>query len=155
MQKLPSNSRAETKHLVVLALVLFCPVLVTDFMLSVGFVPISYVIFYSIIWFEPILIIYLTLCALYVVAFYGFAKMIHKHIPSSAKTVFTVFSVLALLLVAMSSRNIYVDIHSGSGERKNFYRLYNDQAKSWEDMQQNKKLMEYAKTRLKRFETSQ
>lgn len=154
MQKLHTNYRAESKYLIVLCLVIFCPVLVTDFSLSVGLVPISYVIFYSIIWFDPILIIYLILSALYILVFCGFAKIILEYLPNNPKMLFTVSALLCLLIITMSSRNIYIDINSDTDVRKNIYRLYIDQAKNWKNMQQNKKLMEMGKARLKRLENT-
>lgn len=155
MQKSRTNYRAQSKYLIVICLVIFCPVLVTDFSLSFGLVPISYVIFYSIIWFDPILIIYLILSALYVLVFLGFAKMILENLPNNPKMLFTVSALISLLIITISSRNIYIDINSDTDVRKNIYRLYIDQAKSWEDMQQNIKLRELGKKRLKRLQNNQ
>lgn len=144
--------RNSSKTFIVLCLILFCPVLVTDFMISAGFVPISYVIFYFIIWVEPVLLIHLLQCTLYIVLFYGFEKMIFSYLPEKPKLFFSVSILLFSLLILLSSRSVYVDIDQNSDDRKNIYTLYSDQIEFRKEMQMYEKQREVAEKRRKRLE---
>jgi len=114
---------------ITLCLIIFLPVFATDFVISGGFVPISYILFYSVIWPHPILCIYIIISAIYALFFYGSAKFI-CYLFSKKTALQPIVSIVILAsLIFLSSKSIYMDIGHNASHEKTLFSLYEHQFK--------------------------
>ena len=127
-KEVPQNKKQQliVKIIILLILVLLCPVLATDFLVSGGIIPISYIWFYSVIWFDPIMLIYLFLSLIYLTIFYFVARFVVKIFGnhSLALNIFTV--IISIFFIILSFQPVYTDMAHNPGEKKDMISLYSD-----------------------------
>ena len=134
MAKLKIDNDKKTKIIIrrvlLVILVIFCPVLTTDFMVAGGITPISYIVFYSVIWFHPLMLIYLFEAFIYLVIFNFFLRFLFKYL-NNRKSYFVTLYLIFLILIIISLFPTYIELAHNPGESKNIISLFSDEYNSW------------------------
>ena len=117
--------------MLLLTLVALCPVITTDFMVAGGIAPVSYVLFYSYLYFEPIMLIYVFEALIYIAIFYFFTHILCNVLTRNnlyfSAVMYIVAYVLSLtLLIPLSLSQTYTDIAHNPGAKKNIIELFGD-----------------------------
>lgn len=119
------------KYILLILLILFCPVFVTDFMVGAGFAPVSYILFYSILWFDPIMIIYVAECLMYVLLF---NKLLSLLLPANCTQirVYLITGVIASGMIVLSILPIHSRISHGDTHQYSLRKLFVHEHNNWQ-----------------------
>ena len=140
--------------LMLLTFILLVPIPATDLLLTAGFIPISYMAFYGIIWTSPIMLIYLAFGVFFCFIFYLLIKTLFSKAKSEKFVVIPITFLFILGLLLVSNQPIYHDFASDYPDRKNLTALFNDQVRAWTDYRQSQQLHEIGRARTEKMRKS-
>lgn len=114
-------------YFIIFSLILFLPVIITDFLVSGGFVPISYLIFSGMIFYP----FFIPLCIVYICIFYGIALFLSILLSEKPKIFYSVSVLIFGFLVVLSLNPVYMEIGHNASENKDLYTLFVDRFDIW------------------------
>lgn len=128
--RIPRKSLSFRRYIFCL-LLLAVPLPATDFLVSVGVFPVSFFVFYALLW-APLGLLTLLLywmVIIYVVVLYGIARLLDTITPRAWQR--GVIVAVALLLAAVASCPVYVPISHSRMDATHLLGLFAQECRTW------------------------
>ncbi|MGH8645362.1 MAG: hypothetical protein ACREX4_13220 [Gammaproteobacteria bacterium] len=123
----PSRHHRRAQWLILAALVSLCPVLITDFLVSAGIVPLSYVFLAALLWMSPLVMLLYWMVIPYFVAFYFLSRWLVRRCESrSTRALHPAWRAIPAALAILSLFPVYVPLSHGRASAVNILSLFND-----------------------------
>lgn len=121
----------DLRYSIFVLLLLVFPLPVTDFFVSGGIVPVSFVLFYFLLLYPSLFIVAYWIVIPYTALFYWLSGLLAKKLDAvSAKGRRYALVALTAVLCAVSLSPLYVRLRHGQAERQNIIALFYDEWRS-------------------------